>query len=339
MKTTTALSFLSLAFCCDSPARAVTFDWATVGNAGNVADTKVMNDGTTGYGSVDYTYRISKTEVTNTQYVEFLNSVAAVDPNGLYSTSMGLYSHGGIRRNGSSGNYTYLVKSDAKGGGAAGSDFTYGDKPVLYVSFFDAMRFVNWLENGQPTGSQGPGTTEDGVYVISDGFSEIRNPNATYFIPSEDEWYKAAYYDPVGVYYDYPMSTDFVPNNNLPSGDTGSSANFYDSGYTIGFAFSMTDVGAYALSASPYGTFEQGGNAREFNEAIFSINSIGVRGARGGAWYRTSNDLLASYRSGTFPTYENGGVSIRVASAIPEPTTLTLSTLALLGIGRWRRRA
>jgi hypothetical protein len=58
------------------------------------------------------------------------------------------------------------------------------------------MRFVNWLENGQPTGAQGPGSTDDGVYKIIDGLSEVRNPNARFFIPTENEWYKAAYYDP-----------------------------------------------------------------------------------------------------------------------------------------------
>ena len=45
-----------------------------VGNPGNAADTEVMyTDGTTGYGSVGYNYRIGTTEVTNSQYVEFFN--------------------------------------------------------------------------------------------------------------------------------------------------------------------------------------------------------------------------------------------------------------------------
>jgi formylglycine-generating enzyme required for sulfatase activity len=65
-----------------TPALAVTIDWVTVGLPGNMADEQ------TGFGAVDYTYRISKYEVTNAQYVEFLNAVAASDPNGLYNSEM-----------------------------------------------------------------------------------------------------------------------------------------------------------------------------------------------------------------------------------------------------------
>ena len=76
MKTGSLIASLSLAIYSSSYA-SVTFDWATVGNPDNIADTKAMaSDGTTGYGSVSYTYRISKTEVTYAQYAEFLNAVA-----------------------------------------------------------------------------------------------------------------------------------------------------------------------------------------------------------------------------------------------------------------------
>ena len=58
------------------------------------------------------------------------------------------------------------------------------------------MRFANWLENGQPRGAQGPGTTEAGTYTIVDSQDEVREAGATYFVTSMDEWHKAAYYDP-----------------------------------------------------------------------------------------------------------------------------------------------
>lgn len=124
-----------------APSHAVTFDWATIGNLGNAADPE------TDYGSVSYTYRISKHEVTNAQYVAFLNAVAANDTNGLYDTIMSFSSRGGITRSGLQGSYSYSVKTPAIGQGPGGSDYTYDNKPVNYVSFFDAMRFVNWLEN------------------------------------------------------------------------------------------------------------------------------------------------------------------------------------------------
>lgn len=68
--------------------RAVAFEWAAVGNAGNVADV-------TGYGAVGYEYRISKHEVTNAQYAEFLNAVAATDTYNLYNSQMGSNGRGG----------------------------------------------------------------------------------------------------------------------------------------------------------------------------------------------------------------------------------------------------
>ena len=84
---------------------------------------------------------------------------------------------------------------------------------MIYVSFFDAMRFTNWLHNGQ-----GSGDTESGVYTIGSGTDEVRSASAKYWIPSEDEWYKAAYYDPnSGVYYDYPTGTDTAPYSDNPA--------------------------------------------------------------------------------------------------------------------------
>jgi formylglycine-generating enzyme required for sulfatase activity len=306
-----------------------------VGNPGNAADTRYNP---AGYGSVSYVYRICKHEVTNMQYTEFLNAVAATDPYGLYNTSMGSDTFGGITRSGSSGSYTYSVKGDAVGqgpGGADGDDYTYANKPVACVSFLDAMRFANWLENGQPTGAQGPGTTEDGVYSVSDGLSEVRDPNATFFIPSEDEWYKAAYYDPSGVYYDYPTSTGLVPNNNLPSSDTGNSVNFYDSRYTTGHPYyPMTDVGAYSLSESPYGTFDQGGNQTEWTETVPRSSR---RSLRGGSWADRRFSLRAAAQNANIPTNEFHGVGFRVAS-IPEPSTMLLGVLVCLGLLRLRRR-
>ena len=68
MKMTKVLVLLSLGICHSPVAHAVMFDWETVGNTGNAADPL------TGFGSVDYTYRISKHEVTNAQYAEFLNA-------------------------------------------------------------------------------------------------------------------------------------------------------------------------------------------------------------------------------------------------------------------------
>lgn len=292
---------------------------------------------TTSIGSVSV-YRISKQNVTNAQYVEFLNAVASTDSFGgpdpaLYNPSMESTTWGGIARSGAVGDYSYSVKAPAVGQGPGGSDYTYDNKPVVFVSFFDAMRFANWLHNGQ-----GNGDTETGVYSISDGVSETRSVTAEFWIPSEDEWYKAAYYDPnagggSGAYYDYPTGSDTPPNNNLPSADTGNSANFWDGGTTTGnSSYPLTDVGAYAMSASPYGTFDQGGNVNELNETLPSGFSIPFRGANGGDWALDASSMSAEFYGGTARvTDEFPNFGFRVAS-IPEPSTILIGSLAVVGI-------
>lgn len=151
-------------------AQAVTIHWVTVGDPDNVADTEVMTDGTTGYGSVADVYQIGKYEVTNGQYCEFLNAVAANDPNHLYHTAMGggWNDIGGIARSGSLGSYTYTVRPNRR------------NRPVNYVSFYDACRFANWLNNGQPglvtPVAQDDNSTEDGAYDMSRGSSVVRKP-------------------------------------------------------------------------------------------------------------------------------------------------------------------
>jgi hypothetical protein len=184
-----------------------------VGNAGNVGDV-MGNPGLA--GTVDYAYRIGKYEVTNAQYVAFLNAVAISDPNGLYHTSMGSDPRGGIERSGESGAFTYAVK------------IHMGDKPVNYVIWYHAARFCNWMHNGRPSGVQDSTTTENGAYTLT-GRTTVaggtdpnhgangRNAGAKYHLPSDNEWYKAAYHQPASVggdvddYWLYPTRSNTPP--------------------------------------------------------------------------------------------------------------------------------
>ncbi len=295
-----------------SVASAVTMDWVTVGNTGNA------NDGT-GYGSVSEVYRISTYEVTAGQYTEFLNAVAATDTYGLYNTGMWSHSYGcKIERSGSSGSYTYSVASD------------WANRPVNYVSWYDSLRFTNWLHNGQGTGN-----TEDGAYDMSLGSGVVRKSGAQVWLPSENEWYKAAYHKNDGVtgnYFDYPTSSDSIPSNDLINPDPGNNATFYDNGYTIGSPYYRTEVGAHENSDSPYGTFDMGGNVWEWNEALIGSN----RGIRGGSCSGYDYYLRSSTRYDIDPYYENYDVGFRVAS-VPEPCSLVLLGLGGLAL-RYRKR-
>jgi len=123
----------------------ITLDMIAIGNEGNTADS-------TGYGSVSYAYDIGKTEVTTAQYVAFLNATAStVDTYQLYNAGMATMGGTGVgisQTGGDTVNFSYSVT----GGGE--------NRPVAFVSWFDAARFANWLVNGQGT------TTETGAYTL-----------------------------------------------------------------------------------------------------------------------------------------------------------------------------
>jgi formylglycine-generating enzyme required for sulfatase activity len=286
----------------------VTFDWATVGNPGNAAAPIF------GVGAVANTYRISKTEVTNAQYAEFLNAAAASDPNSLYNTNMGSNPRGGLTRSGASGSFTYATKANM------------ANKPVNYVSFLDAMRFTNWLHNGQ-----GAGSTETGVYNIGDGTSETRDPNASFFIPSKDEWYKAAYHQPAAQggdsdnYWLYPTASNSIPtvataNSVGDIANPGTNVANYKTpvggASWNGLITNVTTVGSAGPgSASFYGTFDQGGNVFEWNETLIAGF---LRGIIGGSLADNVEFMQASAVNNNFvPSGEAFSIGFRVASPVP----------------------
>jgi len=259
---------------------------------------------------VDYVYEIGKFEVTAGQYTEFLNAVAATDTYGLYNPYMWddpWQDYGcRIQQTSAQGSYSYSVASD------------WADRPVNYVSWGDAARFANWLHNGQPTGAQDLNTTEDGSYylngVMQSGLllAVVREPDATWVIPSHDEWYKAAYHHNDGVtgnYYDYPTSSNSVPSNDLLDPDPGNNANFWDSSSTIGPPYYTTVIGDFENSESPYETFDQGGNVAEWTEGVYSPYRV----QRGGAFSSHSSALRATDVGGSSPIDEGEHFGFRVA--------------------------
>ncbi len=305
-----------------STVKAVEFDWTTIGNQGNDADSL------TGFGSVNYEYKISTYEVTYSQYVEFLNAVAKTDTYGLYNSKMS--DKGGVTRTGSAGNYNYTLKSSG-----------WSNHPMNFVTWYDALRFVNWLHNGQPIGLQTTSSTENGVYDLSLGINAIRQDEALYALATPDEWYKAAYYDPnTGVYYLYGTGTNSTPNSCLPQYDDGNSANFWDSvdGFVTSSYTGTTEVGAYDESESPYGTYDQSGNLWEWVEETDGISNARLKG---GAW-SSSVGLLTSTTIGDLLDAEitYGSHGFRVVSgfvypeetSIPEPISSILFGLTLFAL-------
>lgn len=303
---------------------AITIDMVTVGDPGNLADT-------TGFGSVSSIYNIGKYEVTAGQYCAFLNAVARNNTYSLYVPGMADTQIGcGIHCSGTQGNYSYTV------------DNAFINRPVNYISYWRACRFVNWLNNGQTYGLEDADTTEEGAYSLNgydgcDGRTIQRNATWKWAIANEDEWYKAAYYKGGGSeagYWLYPTQSDII-NGNM--------ANYYT--WYTSYVKSTTNVGGYPY-ASAYGTFDQGGNVWEWNESTTPCAGYSERGLRGGSFYHyydvSDRDLCASYRYSTTSWNSDCFIGFRVVQAytpVPEPSSI----IALLGgltglIGlRWRK--
>ena len=307
----------------------VVHDFVEVGNPGNLANYN-------GFGAVGYAYKIGKFEVTVNQYSTYLNAVARSDPYGVYNSMM--YSDMNVRgifRQGSNGAYSYSEVSGT------------GNKPVAYIGWYDAARYCNWLHNGATVGA----STETGAYTLNgatSGSVVSKNSDARFWIPTDDEWYKAAYYSPVkngvGGYYMYPTQSDALPGNLL--GSDLNQANIFQNGYAVTGSTTyrtwqnyLTDAGTFSNSASYYGTFDQAGNIWEW----IDVNLSGYSGVRGGSFSSQGTgsdyDLSSSSPSysGAGPADGNGYFGFRVAS-VPEPSSLSLllASGAVLMAGRRR---
>ena len=344
---------ISAAVC--STGQAVTIETVLVGNAGNPGDTRYRN---ISRGSVDYDFRIGKYEVTNAQYAEFLN---AVDPTG--GNALKLYEDVFELDNGNRG---IIFNNEGENGAKFELKPGRENNPATFITWYNAIRFANWLHNGQ-----GNGGTEEGAYSLSAGAPDAdgqprfpgnitRNPGATWWVPSEDEWYKAAYHKNDGVtgnYWDYPTATDAVPFSDQPPGndapEESNTANFFkndqlangfDDGYAVTGSASLdnsqnylTDVGAYTSSPGPYGTFDQGGNVREWNDHGDPTSGGFLPFISGGSWIDNSSVLRASARvEGNPGRFSSGFHGFRVATIVPEPGALPLAALAM--IAPWHRR-
>ena len=281
--------------------------------------------GDAGCGGVDHNYYIGTYEVTVAQYTEFLNAVAASDPYGLYSGSMETDPLGpSITRSGASGSYTYTA--------VAGKE----NEPVRWVSLYDGMRLCNWLANGQ-----GSGDTENGSYDLSLGVYTPRNTGATWVIPSESEWCKAAYYDAEhDAYYTYPNGSDDVPAEPT-DGTTPREMNFGDDPYWNpdgGTREYFTSIGE-TTGHSPYGVYDMGGNVEEWTDTADAYPYDFVRVTRGGGLMALEDQLQSSDSSIYEPDMEGSTFGFRIAYIIPEPSTIALLFLGSLGCAwGWMRR-
>lgn len=253
-------------------------------------------DWRSGKGCVAYEYEMQEAEVSNREWADFLNVVAShADDFLLFHPDMQRGVGGGIERIRIGSRYSYRVKEGM------------GGRPVNYLSWFSLARYANWQHYGRPQHSAGPGSTEGdathGAYdtrgfASFDGISVVapqlfrRNPSARYFIPNDDEWFKAAYFDPdkpgLLKYHRYPNRSDRAPGN-LP-GEAGSANYQVETTLGEGAPHYLASSHAYGLHGA-YGLRNLGGNLWEWVEDWASVGGLKcwrcnypVKGLRGGSF-------------------------------------------------------
>lgn len=289
-------------------------EFVTIGNANNTADTRPTANPNPA-GGVGYTYEMGKFEVSRDMITKY--NTAFGNTNSLAISLADMTPYGGNGAN----------------------------KPATGVSWNEAARFVNWLNTS--TGNQaaykfalGSGVN-DNIQMWGSGdagydaYNPYRNRLAKYALPSYNEWYKAAYYNPLtSTYFDYSTLNGLVPTATS-SGTTANTAVYFQPGPT-----GPADVNL-AGGESPSGVVGLGGNVREWEESSFDLLNASVtapRGIRGGTWFDGSSYLLSSNRfNDVQPNGKDLTVGFRVTAissttaAIPEPSALVFT--ALLGLG------
>jgi len=297
----------------------VTIETVTVADAGNESDPD------TGFGKVDNVYKIGKYNVTIEQYVSFLNSKAKYESDPvtelLWNVDMSDPKHkekpGVLITRSESSPYVYTVANNSNWGALSGK------RPICWVSWFDAARFANWMHNG----ANDLASTEDGAYTLVNYQNSgivLKEPTAKWWIPSEDEWYKAAYYDPTlnqngGGYYTYPTRSNDVPYMESNPPGLPNSANFNNVFNVKGNV--LTPVGIYATSPSYYNTYDQGGLLWQWTDGIYQRDVGPNRIVRGGSFSYGITPLRKTTRRDYAPGfYEDDDTGFRLACS-PDPSS------------------
>jgi hypothetical protein len=327
-------------------------------------------------GGVDYRYGIGQLEVTVKQYVDFLNTV---DPKG--TNEYKLYSS-----NESSTAWPRFGQINFSGSAGAGRHYKVAspewvDKPYGFANFLRSARFANSLYNGKVLSKvdSAVGAFKYTTYRVrlsrnhQRGMYDMRNPRTTrqrktgFVIPSQDEWIKAAYFDPNGggkySYWKYPTNPGEVgkqmedgPTQATLDPTTGDITNagsqplsiFHNlegppapywcpasqspeacktvnpfgidqPAYEKFFAGSLGTVGQ-ALTTSPWGTLDQGGNVVEWTDTI-TPPPFGVKGAR--VWRRLHGGIANA------PVYQ---LWISAIGLNPQDNAFFTATYPWLGI-------
>lgn len=274
-------------------------EFVPIGSPGNAADTTGDPNPA---GAVDYSYRIGKYEIPE-HAIRRANAQSAEEGDPL------------------------SITLDERG----------PNKPATRVSWFEAARFINWLneQKGATPAYKFDSAGEFQLWEPTDaGYNPdnlFRNANAIYFLPSADEWYKAAFFDSVTeTYFDYPNGMNTPPIAVASGTDPNTAV------WNQPFLQGPADV-SLAGGNSLFGVHGLGGNVHEFQETsseFINDDSQSLRLFRGGQWISAINatSLSSNVLATRLPGVPAGDIGFRVASVIPEPTAFIMLALA---VGGW----
>lgn len=288
-------------------------EFVTIGNPGNAADTTGIPNPV---GSVGYIYEMGKYEVSEQMITKY---------------------------NAEFGNENSLVVTHLNQG---------PNRPATSITWNEAARFINWLNTSTggfaayKFGSTGVNDAPV-LWTVSDlldydASNPYRSKRTRFVLPTSNEWYKAAYFNPSnGTYYDFPTGSNTAPVA-VSSGTLANTAVYGQS------EFQGSAEVDKAGGLSPYGVMGLGGNVWEWEETSFDLNNNSGskdRALRGGHWYEGSSYLSSTFRgNGGGPFFSDGRVGFRVAMVtpssgeVPEPTSIAIFGLGALGLAYHARR-
>jgi hypothetical protein len=310
------------------------FDFATVGAAGNSAWGQPDPwNWISGRGRVDYSYRISRLEITTGQWLEFTNTYSVLG-----------------------GSWTYFGEPAFWGArpdtGYSGPGMRWeldpsvpeaSRLPVAGISWRTAAMYCYWLCNGQATATT---ALETGAYdtstfgsggglVFTDQWTH--NPGAQFWIPTLDEWMKAAYYDPnrfgpgQGGWWESSYGSNSAPVPGVP-GEGQTSAGLDMPG------FWEVPLGAYTEMQSPWGLWDTSGGAAEWTEDVLIPSVPTARLTKGSRFgYPGGGEFIWDYGQIPPGAAVPSGYGLRIASAIPGPSCSVIFASASLLLSRRRR--
>lgn len=325
-------------------------DFVTIGAVNNPAWTGGGSNNNR--GSVGYVYNIGKFEVTTAQWAEFMNAaldrpaddrIPAVQYPSIWGATAVPPANAGGRR--------YVVQPGRE------------NIPVGGITWRTAAVYANWLHNSKGTNRE---AFLSGAYDVSTfgvgpngvGFTDqlTRSPGARYWIPSLDEWMKAAHYDPnkpnadgtIGGWWQYPNATDtpllYAPPHQFTQDGRESQANaIWDSFGWPGFDPFQVPLGAYTDVVSPWGLYDVAGGTSEWTETpLYFTGDVypRFRITDGSAWASAASgttDSAGSRWSAYGPAYAGYDAGLRIASSVPAPGVALIGACVVVGAG-WNGR-